>query len=231
MRLRSRWRASPVRLILNTMRHPVSITPTSALFFMLIGFAWASAARAQNQTPPFSGVWSRNERSCALSKFEDETRITIRPPRFDGYLDQCVINSTSSEPGGSFLLYVNCGQPQERDSRLVRILLRNTEEAVFYDLFERGKPSRNLIRCTERTSSEGSPIEDAEATDAVPDGTIAPKLLIRDWLKENRRCFFEPHNPKVDEACEARKRDGKTLKMAGFCHYAQRRHEGWRRCR
>jgi hypothetical protein len=201
---------------------------TTALFLALVlGVMTPNLARAQLADSPVAGTWSQDTRSCARYPEEDEYRVTIAGSEWREYRIQCRLDRTQGQGPDTYAAFLSCADLRRSQTRIVRILVRDRFSAVFSELFANGRPSRNMVRCSQR-APEPSP-EDLAALESDESlNSQNPEVLKTNWAKESKECASEKED--AAEACTRRRYVAKRLRNAGYCHVTHRNKEGWDPC-
>lgn len=186
-----------------------------------------AAAETAERDMPFAGTWSVNPSTCLRTTDEDERRVTIEGSRYDEYGGECRIDDTQERAPGSYSLILSCAKVKGAETRIVRVLMRNPSNAVFSEMFARGRPSADMVRCPTPTVSDPEDFMQLEHDDLL--NSASPESLRKTWQKVFRLCAGG--GPRAGEACMRRRYLSMRLRKVGYCHVTRRIGEGWEFCR
>jgi hypothetical protein len=201
---------------------------TALTVVLALGLVVPNLAQAQKAgDEPFLGIWSLEPRTCQLSADEDEYRITIRGDKYREYRGECRIDEVRKQGEGTFAAFLSCGQGRRVEKRIVRLFVRDRTNAIFSEIFAKGRPSRNMTRCSPPPNTF-DPDELAELEADPMLSTRNPDVLRTEWGKESKLCTA--NSRKAPEACTRRRYLAMRLRSLNYCHFTVRKTESWRRC-
>lgn len=189
----------------------------------LILAATAPGAWAQTQPVPFTGTWSRDLESCALSDDEDESRLRITAGTLEEYRDTCAISNGDIFEDGSYRANLTCAAAGRG---LLRVYIRDPDHAVFFTATGKRRRSHDGVRCPVQLRGADGLAAPGDSLATLPAPSRAPA---KDWAKYRTLCAT-PGAPNREDACAERRRLGEILRSQGMCHYTRGMRDGWRRC-